>query len=168
MSGKPIQRNPLSSLPRGCSWNLFRSFKVCSNAKERVGVRKATGRYHTYLIPGKTAVLVPEFAVKDLPSAELKPTFCACSEGPTIGQNALDDVLLYHLTKFCPPACFPRKWKLIHIKQLYKSWIKSTGNTAITWRWWIRELPALWTWTRTVRRDSAATYDSTLSIYCSV
>ena len=30
-------------------------------------VRKATGSYRTYLIPGKTAAMVPEFAVEDLP-----------------------------------------------------------------------------------------------------
>ena len=31
--------------------------------------------YRTYSIPGKTADLVPEFVVKDLPSAELQPRF---------------------------------------------------------------------------------------------
>ena len=29
-------------------WDLFRSFKICSDAKERVGVRKARGSYCTY------------------------------------------------------------------------------------------------------------------------
>ena len=38
-------------------------------------LRKATGSYRTYIIPGKTAALVPEFAVEDLPSAELQPRF---------------------------------------------------------------------------------------------
>ena len=33
------------------------------------------GSYRTYKIPSKTAALVPEFAVKDLPSAELQPRF---------------------------------------------------------------------------------------------
>ena len=33
---------------------------------------KATGGYRTYSIPGKAAALVPVFAVKDLPSVELK------------------------------------------------------------------------------------------------
>ena len=36
-------------------------------------MRKATGSYRTYSVPGKTATLVPEFAVEDLPSAELRP-----------------------------------------------------------------------------------------------
>ena len=33
------------------------------------------GSFRTYSIPGKTAALVPEFAVEDLPSAELQPKF---------------------------------------------------------------------------------------------
>ena len=38
-------------------------------------MRKATERYRTYSIPGKTAALVPEFEVEVLPSAELQPRF---------------------------------------------------------------------------------------------
>ena len=38
-------------------------------------MRKGTGSYHTYSIPGKTVALVPEIAVEDLPSAELQPWF---------------------------------------------------------------------------------------------
>ena len=38
-------------------------------------MRKAKGSYSTYSIPGKTATLVPEFTVEDLPSAELQPRF---------------------------------------------------------------------------------------------
>ena len=38
-------------------------------------MRKVTGSYRTYLISGKTAVLVHEFAVEDLPSTELQPSF---------------------------------------------------------------------------------------------
>ena len=37
------------------------SFQICSDAKERVGCGK-----HLF-IPSKTATLVPEFAVEDLP-----------------------------------------------------------------------------------------------------
>ena len=43
--------------------------------KRESGVRKATGSYRTYSIPGKTATLFPEFAVEDLPLAELQPMF---------------------------------------------------------------------------------------------
>ena len=93
----PTWPNPLSSPPRWCPWDLFRSFKVFSCAKERErereresGVRKATGSYRSYSIPGKTAALVTEFAVKDLPlgiTAALVPH--VCNETPARGQNTL-------------------------------------------------------------------------------
>ena len=41
-------------------------------------MQKATGNYCTYSIPGKTAALVPEFSVEDLPldrTATLVPAF---------------------------------------------------------------------------------------------
>ena len=52
-------------------------------------MRKITGSYLTYSIPGKTATLVPEFAVEDLPSAELNIGSCVCSEGSALRQNIL-------------------------------------------------------------------------------
>ena len=60
--------------PRWGSWDFFRSFKVCSNAKERVGA-ESNGKLQQQFIPSKTATLVPEFAVDDLPSAKLQPWF---------------------------------------------------------------------------------------------
>ena len=51
--------------------NLLRSVHMA----KRDWVRKETGSYRTYSVPGKTAALVPEFAVKDLPSAELQSRF---------------------------------------------------------------------------------------------
>ena len=42
---------------------------------KREWVRKATGSYRIYWIPSKIAALVPEFAVEELPSAELQPRF---------------------------------------------------------------------------------------------
>ena len=36
---------------------------------------ESNGSYRTYSIPGKTAALDPEFAVEDLPSAELQSGF---------------------------------------------------------------------------------------------
>ena len=42
------------------------------------------------------------------------------------------------------------------------------GNSAVKWRWWVRQLPALWTWRRNVRWVSAASGDRTLIIYCSL
>ena len=58
---------------------------------KRSGVRKATGSYRTYSLPGKTAALVPEFTVEDLPSAELHPSFCACNEGKNTHDDDDDD-----------------------------------------------------------------------------
>ena len=56
-----------SSPPRWCPWDLFRFFKVCSNSKERErGCGKQRKLPHLS-IPGKTAALVPEFVVEDLP-----------------------------------------------------------------------------------------------------
>ena len=47
------------------------SFKVCSDDKERV----RCGKLRHLFIPGKTAALVSEFAVEDLPLSELQPWF---------------------------------------------------------------------------------------------
>ena len=51
--------------------DLLRSVKML----KREWVRKAKGRYRTYSIPGKTAALVRESVVDDLPSAELELRF---------------------------------------------------------------------------------------------
>ena len=39
-------------------------------------MRKATGSYRTYSIPGKTSALVPKFEMEDLSSGELQQTPC--------------------------------------------------------------------------------------------
>ena len=52
------------------------SFKAYSDAQEREsGMQKAMGSYRTYSIPRKGPALVPEFAVEDLPLAELQSRF---------------------------------------------------------------------------------------------
>ena len=61
-------------------------------------MRKATGSYLTYSIPGKTAALVSEFAVEDLPSAELQQGSDACNEGPDLRQNTLI-IIIFHCIK---------------------------------------------------------------------
>ena len=79
----PSQSNPLSSPPRWWPWDLFRSFKVCSDAKEIVGCgkqREATAPIQSVVklqpwFPslcgrpafGRTAAQVPALAVKYLP-----------------------------------------------------------------------------------------------------
>ena len=78
-SGGPSLPNPLSSPPYWGPWDLFRSFKVCSDAKERVGCGKQREA---------TATLVSEFAVEELPlgrTAALVPAFA--------GPSASDKVL---------------------------------------------------------------------------
>ena len=62
--------NPLSPPPRWCPWDLFTSFKVCSDAKERDRGAESNGKLPHLFYPWKIATLVPEFAVEDLPSAE--------------------------------------------------------------------------------------------------
>ena len=54
-------------------------------------MRKATGIYRTYSIPGKAAAFVPDFAMEDLPSAELQTSSYVCSEQPALGKNTDDD-----------------------------------------------------------------------------
>ena len=49
------------------------------------------GSYRTYSMPGKTAALVPEFAVEDLPSVELQPRFLHLQN--TSDDDDDDDVL---------------------------------------------------------------------------
>ena len=75
----------LSSTPR---WSPS-DFKVCSDAKES-GVRKATWSYRTYSIPGKTATLVLEFAVKRRAFGQnCNLGSWVCSERPALGPNTL-------------------------------------------------------------------------------
>ena len=59
-------------------WDLFRSFKVCWETKERVGCEKKTRKLPHLSIPSKSAAWVPEFSVKDLPlsrTATLVPIY---------------------------------------------------------------------------------------------
>ena len=57
--------------------------------KREWGVESNRTLLHLFM-PGKTAALVPDFVVEDLPLAELQPWFL-CSEGPALGQNTDDD-----------------------------------------------------------------------------
>ena len=46
-------------------WDIFRFFKICSDAKEKWGA-ESNGTLPHLFIPSKTESLVPEFAVEDL------------------------------------------------------------------------------------------------------
>ena len=48
---------------------------------------ESNGKLSHLSIPGKTAALVSEFAVEDLPSAELQPRSQRLQEGPALGQT---------------------------------------------------------------------------------
>ena len=69
-------------------------------------MRKATGSYYTYSIPGKTAALVPEFAVEHLSSEK-------CSQVPVLAVKDLplgkthDDHLRDTRTEYCRIFIFP-------------------------------------------------------------
>ena len=55
----------------------FQIFKICSDTTERVGCRKQWEALHLFIY-NKTATLVPEFAVEDVPlgrTAVLVPEF---------------------------------------------------------------------------------------------
>ena len=69
----------------------FRSFMVCSDAKERVGA-ESNGKFPHLFTPSKTSTLVPEFAVKGLPlgrTATLVPEFVV--KDLSLGRT-LDDI----------------------------------------------------------------------------
>ena len=57
--------------------------------REREWGTENNGKLPHLFFPGKTATLVPEFAVEDLPSAELQP--CVLHLLPALGQNTHDD-----------------------------------------------------------------------------
>ena len=54
-------------------------------------MRKAVGSYRTNSVPGKTAALIPEFEGKTCLRQNCSLGYCACSEGPALGENTHDD-----------------------------------------------------------------------------
>ena len=69
ISNRTLDFNPWKI---GFQYSAFLNIHI-SNA--HCCTRKVTGSYRTYSISGKTAALVSEFSVKDLPSAELQPRY---------------------------------------------------------------------------------------------
>ena len=63
----PVSQIHYAHLHVGALGYLFKSFKVCSDAKETEWGAETNGKLPHLLIPSKTATLVPEFAVEDLP-----------------------------------------------------------------------------------------------------
>ena len=85
-----------SSPPRCCPWDLFRSFKVCSDAKERVGC----GKQREVTASIKSLVkLQPWFLSlrwKTCLRQNCSLGFSACSEGSAFGQKSL---MIYIISK---------------------------------------------------------------------
>ena len=50
---------------------------------------ESNGKLQQLFVPAESAALVPEFAVEDLPLAELQPWFLAYNEVPALGQNTM-------------------------------------------------------------------------------
>ena len=57
---------------------------------------KATGSYRTYSIPGKAAVLVPQFAIQDLLSEKLQPRFLSLQWRTCPWAEHTDDYILHY------------------------------------------------------------------------
>ena len=97
-------------------------------------MQKATESYRTYSIPGKIAVLVPKFAVKDLPSAELQPRFLRLQwwTCPWAEHTDDDDVILKTLLVFNASGVFLKAlWTLNKLFYDYK--ISGRHRKPIAW-----------------------------------
>ena len=91
------------SPPRWCPWDLFRYFKFCLDAEERVG-SKSNGKLPHQFTSNETATLVPDFAVEDLPlgrTAALVPSLqwkiCPCAEHSDDDDDDDDDIFYKHI-----------------------------------------------------------------------
>ena len=80
---------PLPSM--WCPSDLFRSFKVSSNAKERVGCGKQLEATASIKSLVKLQPWFLSLRWKTCLRQNCSPGFSACSEGPAFGQNTHDD-----------------------------------------------------------------------------
>ena len=76
---------------RWCPWDLIISFKVCSDAKERVGKRKAAGSYRIYSSLVKLYPWFHSSRWKTYLRQNCSLESCACSEGPAPWEEQSDD-----------------------------------------------------------------------------
>ena len=89
-----------------CPWDLFRSFKVCSNAKERMGCRKQWEATAPILSLVKLQPWFLSLQWKTCLQQNCSLGSCACNEGPALGQNTLmmnDDYTVYIICHFFHP-----------------------------------------------------------------
>ena len=82
-----------SSPPRWCPWDLFRSFKVCLDVKER-----GCGKQREATAPIQSLIkLQPWFLslrLKTCLRQNCNLCSCACSERPVLGQNTLMMIMI--------------------------------------------------------------------------
>ena len=108
--GEVRRPNPLSSPPRWCPWDLFRSFKICSDAKERL----RCGKQREATAPLQSLIkLQPWFLSlqwKTWLRQNCSQGSCACSGGPALGQTTLMMILQieFHSNRW---AIYPRHSK---------------------------------------------------------
>ena len=83
----PVSQISHSSPPHWCPWDLFQIYKVCSDAKERVGCRKQ--REATTPIQSLVKLQPWFLSLRWKTSLQQNCSLgsCACSEGPALGQN---------------------------------------------------------------------------------
>ena len=81
-------------------WDLFRSFNVCSDAKERVGCGKQREATASIQFLVKLQPWLPSLQWMTCLPQNCSLGSCACSEGPTFGQNTDDDPNKFF--KVCP------------------------------------------------------------------
>ena len=85
----PSSPSPHSLPPPWCPWDLFSSFKICSDAKERVGYvkqREATTPIQCLI---KLNPMFLRLLWKFSLGQNCSLIYCAYSEGPALGLNTL-------------------------------------------------------------------------------
>ena len=116
---------------------LLKKLKINAMLK-REWVRKTTGSYSTYSIPGKTAAMVAEFAVEDLTSAELQPRFHRLQWRNCLGQNTLIrfyvEQVFFQLLVFCIYIFLILKQKVLFLSQTLESLENYMMNITIVFR----------------------------------
>ena len=122
-SGGPSSPNPLSSPPRWCPWDLFRSFKVYSDAKERVrrgNQREATASIQSLV---KLQLWFRNLRWKRCLWQNCNLGSCACSKGPALRQNTLMMIyMVMNNTALWLPAVI--SYQILNLRCLYQNVVK--------------------------------------------
>ena len=143
MSGGPSWPNPLSS-PHWCPWDLFRSLKVCSDAKERVGC----GKQREATAPIKSLLkLQPWFLNlrwKTWFRQNCSLGFSTCSEGPAFGQNTLImNIHYYEMFYLLEHEINESVWKTVNEE---KKSIAKREITNLLWERWRTKRLLIFRW----------------------